>query len=85
MIDFVDGASCVASAAIALFFFRYWRTTCDRLFAMFALAFAVFAVNRVALGVLDDASEAETVVYAARAVAFGLLLLAIVDKNRGRR
>jgi len=83
--EFVDGAGSLASAAIALFFLRYWRSTGDRLFAMFALAFAVFAANRLALATIDDASEAETLVYAARALAFGLLLAAIVDKNRGRR
>lgn len=85
MIEFVDGAGSLASAAVALFFLRYWRSTGDRLFAMFALAFAVFAANRIALAAIDDASEAETLVYAARALAFGLLLAAIVDKNRGRR
>ena len=85
MIEFLDGAGSLASAAIALFFLRYWRTTGDRLFAMFALAFAVFAANRIALAAIDDASEAETIVYVARALAFALLLAAIVDKNRARR
>ncbi|MGH2947190.1 MAG: DUF5985 family protein [Solirubrobacteraceae bacterium] len=54
------------------------------MFGIFALAFAVLAVNRVVLAAIDDASEAETFVYLARAVAFGLIIAAIVDKNRAR-
>ncbi len=83
-VEFLSGASAVAAAAIALFFLSFWRDTGDRFFALFALAFAIFAVNRIALGVLDDESEARTLVYLARAVAFGLIVVAIVDKNRPR-
>jgi hypothetical protein len=42
----------------------------------------VLAVNRIGLAVLDDDGEARTFVYIARALAFGLILAAIVDKNR---
>ena len=82
MEDFLNGASFVAAAAIALFFLRFWRDTDDRFFALFAIAFGVFALNRVALAALDDDSEARTLVYLARALAFGLILVAIIDKNR---
>ncbi len=85
MIDFVDGASCLAAAAIALFFVRFWRASDDRLFGLFALAFALLAVNRVALALLDNDSEGATVVYLARALAFALILVAIADKNLARR
>ena len=84
MIDFLDGASCLAATAIALFLARFWRATGDRLFGIFALAFAVLAVNRVVLAATDDASEAHTFVYLARALAFALIIVAIVDKNRAR-
>lgn len=82
MFEFLAGASCVAAALIALFFARFWSETGDRFFALFALAFGIFAANRLALTVLDDESEAETIVYVARAAAFGIIVLAIVDKNR---
>jgi Family of unknown function (DUF5985) len=85
MDDFLFGASAVAAAAIALFFLRFWRETGDRFFALFALAFLIFACNRIALGALDDESEARTIVYVARAAAFGLIVLAIVEKNRPQR
>jgi uncharacterized membrane protein HdeD (DUF308 family) len=86
-VDVVDGATALGCCAIALFFLRFWRDTADRLFLIFAVAFGVFAVNRILLSVLDDQSEARTAVYLARAIAFGLIALAVVDKNwpRGRR
>lgn len=81
MIEFLDGASCLACAAVAMFFIRFWRLSGDRLLLLFALAFVVLAVNRIGLAVLDD-DEAGTFVYLARALAFGLIVVAIVDKNR---
>ena len=84
-VAFLSGATVVAAAAIALFFLRYWRETGDRFFALFALAFLIFAVNRTVLTALDDQSEARTLVYVARALAFGLILIAVVDKNRSDR
>jgi hypothetical protein len=82
---FLAGASAMASAAIALFFLRFWRESGDRLFLIFAVAFAVFALNHVLLSALGDDSDARTIVYLARAVAFGLIAAAIVDKNWPRR
>jgi hypothetical protein len=83
--EFLAGASALASAAIALFFLRFWREHGDRLFLIFAFAFALFALNHVLLSVLGDESDARTIVYLARAVAFGLIAAAIVDKNWPRR
>jgi drug/metabolite transporter superfamily protein YnfA len=80
--DVVDGATAMACCAIALFFLRFWRETHDRLFAIFALAFAIFAVNRVILTTLSEEAEGRVAVYAARFVAFALIALAILDKNR---
>ena len=82
MTEALQGGSVVAAAAIALFFVRFHRQTGDRFFAIFAVAFAIFAVNRVVLLALDDDSEARTVVYLVRALAFGLIVFAVFDKNR---
>lgn len=82
MIEFLDGASCLACAVVAMFFLRFWRLTGDRLLLLFGLAFVVLAVNRIGLAVLDDYGEAGTFVYLARALAFGLIVVAIVNKNR---
>ena len=84
MNDFLQGATMLASLGVALFFLRYWRRTGDRLFAAFAAAFLVFAVNRVLLAALDQESEARTYVYVVRALAFVLIAAAVLDKNYGR-
>jgi glucose uptake protein GlcU len=85
MQDFLDGATALACCAIALFFLRFWRDTHDRLFGILALAFLVFAINRVVLTALDDDDEARTLVYLVRLLAFALIAIAIIDKNRPRR
>lgn len=81
MTTFLEGATCVASAAVALFFVRFWQRSHDRLFAAFALAFAVFAVNRVVTSAFES-SEVRLAAYSLRAAAFVIIILAIVDKNR---
>jgi hypothetical protein len=80
-VTFLAGAATIAAAAISLFFLRFWRETRDRLFLLFAVAFAIFAVNRLVLTIVDD-EEGETLLYAARAGAFALIIAAVVDKNR---
>jgi O-antigen/teichoic acid export membrane protein len=81
MSDFLQGATMLAAFAIAVFFLRYWRDTADRLFGVFAAAFALFGVSRAALHVLDADSETRVWVYALRAAAFLAIIVAIVDKN----
>ena len=85
MEEAISGATMAASLGVAVFFFRFYRETRDRLFAAFSLAFVVFAVNRLLLLVLEDGSEAEVYVYAVRLAVFALILAAIIDKNRGPR
>ena len=81
---FLGGATALGCLIIALFFLRFWRQTRDRLFAIFSLAFFVFAMNRVLLTlVLDVENEARTFVYLLRLGAFVLIIAAVVDKNRG--
>ncbi|HEX8155496.1 MAG TPA: DUF5985 family protein, partial [Thermoanaerobaculia bacterium] len=45
----VSGALTMGYAVVCLFFLRYWRDTRDRLFAWFAMAFALLAVQRLLL------------------------------------
>lgn len=82
---FISGATFVSALAIALFFLRFWHRSGDRLFAIFALAFAVFGVNRLVLVLLGDDDENATYVYLARLGAFVLILVAIADRNRRER
>lgn len=81
MSDFLQGGTMVAALGVALFFLKFWLATRDRLFLAFSLAFVVFAVNRVALSALEETSEARTWVYLLRALAFGLIAAAVLDKN----
>lgn len=75
----------MACAAIALFFVRYASKTHDRLFAIFAVAFAVLAFENTILAFVPPAQEGRHWVYLARLLAFGLIIAGIIDKNRPRR
>jgi Family of unknown function (DUF5985) len=80
--EFLSGASMVAALTIALFFLRYWMQTRDRLFLIFSAGFMVFATSRLILAFLDEDDEGRIFVYGLRLAAFGLILGAIIDKNR---
>jgi hypothetical protein len=80
--EFVSGATMSAALVIAVYFFRYWRQTRDRLFLGFAGGFLVFAVSRLILVFLEEDDEGRVFVYALRLLAFVLILAAIIDKNR---
>ena len=69
-------------ALAAVFFVMFWRHTKDRLFGFFSLSFFVLAVNRIALGLRDESPVGRDQLYWIRFVAFAVILLAIVDKNR---
>lgn len=77
-------AGCLAGgyAVAALFFARFWSRTRDRLFAMFAIAFWLLAIQRVATVVTANWLEHPTWLYMLRLAAFLLILTAIIDKNR---
>jgi hypothetical protein len=82
MIDFLNGATAMGCAVAALFFFRFYRQSSDRLFLFFALGFSIFGANRLVLALLEEGHEASTYVYLSRLLAFVLILFAIIDKNR---
>ncbi|WP_242339909.1 MULTISPECIES: DUF5985 family protein [Anaeromyxobacter] len=82
MMQFVWGALAAGCAVAGLFFLRFWRESRDRLFAGFAAAFFVLALNWAALGVVNPSDETRHLTYLLRLVAFLILIWAIVDKNR---
>lgn len=82
MIDLLAGATAVACLAIGLFFLRFWRDSRDRLLLAFAIAFWTFAANRMVLAALDRDHEARVAVYSLRALAFLVIIAAVVDRNR---
>jgi hypothetical protein len=84
MNDIMTGAVAMGLALAAISFLRFWRTTRDRLFGLFALSFLVLAINRVALVLLETQGINRGYFYWIRFVAFAVILLAILDKNRSR-
>jgi len=82
MENFLMGAIAMASCTAGLFFAKFWRTSRDRLFGMFAVAFFLLGATRIGLFVGDRPVEGETPWYWVRLVAFLLILVAIIDKNR---
>ena len=81
MIDFFSGVVTVGFLVAAGFFLKYWRRTAERLFIIFAIAFALLALNQFLASYLRVVSEPDSFVYGLRALAFLLILVAIVDKN----
>jgi hypothetical protein len=88
MLLFIDGMIMTMLLAAGVFFLRYWRGSGDRLYAMFALSFFILGINRALLAVYAHTGaggqEHHAVLYAIRLVAYLIILLAIVDKNRAK-
>lgn len=80
--EYVSGALTMGYLAAGLFFLRFWKKTHDRLFAFFALAFWILAGQRLALTITAQTSEGHLFLYVVRLLAFILILVAIIDKNR---
>jgi peptidoglycan/LPS O-acetylase OafA/YrhL len=88
MIEFLSGAVTMGYLVAAGFFARFWRTTADRLFLAFAVAFLLLALNQALAQWLGAADERVAYTYLLRVLGFILILAAIVDKNlreRGRK
>jgi uncharacterized membrane protein len=85
MTELISGALVALSLVAGLFFLRFWKKTRDRFFAFFAAAFWLLALNRLAVVLLTETSEHLAAAYLPRLVAFVLILVAIVDKNRVRK
>jgi hypothetical protein len=77
------GAIAMACVVAAMFFLRFWQQSRDRFFLFFASSFLLEAANRAALALSAKPSDGTPIFYGIRLVAFLLILLAIVDKNRG--
>ena len=78
---FLTGAISVACFVIALFFLRFWHSTRDRFFVFFALSFALEGLTRGAALVLHF-GDSNPAFYGIRVVAYGLIIVAIWQKNR---
>lgn len=76
------GAIAMASLTASLYFLRFWKSTHDRFFLCFSIAFLLEAVQRVLLGLASALNEDAPGHYLLRLVEYGLILFAVFDKNR---
>jgi uncharacterized membrane protein HdeD (DUF308 family) len=83
--DVLLGAIATMSLLAGLFFLRFWRQTGDRLFLLFAGAFGLEGLNRIALASTEHPSEGQPLFYVVRLVSFSIILLAVAQKNLARR
>ncbi len=84
MNDFISGMAAALCLVAGLFFLRFWRKTQDRFFAFFCASFWLMALHRMVMLSLRDSNEHLVAAYSIRLLAFVLILVAIVDKNRVR-
>lgn len=82
LVLFVSGMLGAGYLVAALHFLKFWRRTGDRLFAFFAATFALLFVQRVALALATDLIADTAWYYVIRLIAFALIVVAVIDKNR---
>lgn len=80
---FLLGVIVTSSLAAAAFFLKFWKQTRDLLFLGFGAAFLIEGINRLAFLFLDAPNEGDPVIYVVRLFSYLLILLAIINKNRG--
>jgi hypothetical protein len=79
---FLYGISATAAWVCGLFFFRFWRRSGDPLFGFFGAGFWLLSGSWILLALLYPAEESRPYIYGVRLIAFVLLILGIVAKNR---
>jgi hypothetical protein len=82
LVAFLQSVSATGGWVAGLFFWRYWRDGGDRLFAFFAATFWLLAVSWAALALFNPIGESRPYVYGIRLAAYGLMIAAMLDKNR---
>jgi hypothetical protein len=82
---FLQGALAACYAIAALFFLKFWRRSRDRFFLFFALAFAVLLIQSATLTITGHSEASRAPLYGLRAIAFLLIVVALIVKNQQRR
>ncbi|HVZ43139.1 MAG TPA: DUF5985 family protein [Ramlibacter sp.] len=82
--DNLAGAIAFGWVVVGLFFFKFWHHTRDRFFLWFALSFWMEAVNRIFI-TISSGDESDPLFYGIRVISYGLILLAIWQKNQPLR
>jgi hypothetical protein len=85
LILFGSGLITMGFLVAALFFCRFWQRTGDALFAVFAAAFVLLALNQAIAALTDLGRDEIGWVWLLRLAGFLLIIAAIVRKNIGAR
>ena len=85
MSPLLTGALVMACFVVGLHFLRFWKSTRDVLFLCFAVSFWLQGAQWLHSGLFDSPSEYSPLYYLARLVAYGLIALPILLRNRQRR
>ena len=85
MLNFVFGVITMGYVVAGLFFAKFWQRSRDPLFAIFAVAFWLLALNQAIVAVLDVPREEQSWAYLLRLAAFILIIVAIIYKNAANR
>lgn len=78
---FINGIVAMGCLVAAMFFQRLGRKTQDRLFGLFAVAFVIFALERLVLSIMNTPEAGTPTVYLMRLAGFLCIIVAIVGKN----
>lgn len=81
ILQFMSGALMMASFVAALFFLRFWKSSQDKLFKKFAMAFFLLGVERIVMIFVNAREETSSYVFLLRLSAFLILLFGIYEKN----
>ncbi|HTW95107.1 MAG TPA: DUF5985 family protein [Tepidisphaeraceae bacterium] len=84
LLYFLLGALLAATFIAGMFFLRFAQKTRDRLFALFAAAFWLLSLNWFCILFIHGEEPRYAALYSLRLVAFLLIIVGIVDKNRAR-
>ena len=82
---FVLGLISMGYAVAGVFFLRFWRRTGDGLFAAFAAAFFLFALNQTLVALSGLEGDERGWIYLLRLAGFSLIIVAVLRKNVGAR
>ena len=81
-VAFLQAVNATAAFIAGLFFLRFWRDSGDSLFGFFSAAFSLLAISWALLALINPTAETQPYIYAIRLVAFGLLIVGMINKNR---
>ena len=85
MVVFVHGMIAMGYVLAGLFFLKFWRRSGDALFAKFAAAFWLFALNEAVIAMITDPLGEKSWPYLLRLAGFALIAVAILQKNAAPR